>query len=242
MRKSVIVFFIFWFLLLLLVVTTEVWCFYHPLHSLHNDLRCLAAAFHEMAQTEKLQYWVCGGTLLGSVRHGDIIKHDDDIDLVIKIQDLAKLQSLAPQYHLNCTPNLWSGVWKITQEGLRGCLDIFLVQKQNQQYVLMDMAKTWWPHEAFDVDDTFTTPYPLGKYTTQTNPKQFVDLVLMGPDRASNTAYFERSYGASWFTPRVNFVHTLVGVRETFWYSVFIVLLAMGLLGAQVAQIPSVKK
>ena len=94
MRSTDIVFFFLWSLLVVFIVTSELLCFYYPIQSLQNDLRCLAAEFHNMCQKESLVYWIIGGTLLGSVRHGDIIKHDDDIDLAIKLDDLEKLKAV----------------------------------------------------------------------------------------------------------------------------------------------------
>ena len=41
-----------------------------------------------------ISYWIIGGTLLGSVRHGDIIPWDDDIDIGILEKDFNKLIGL----------------------------------------------------------------------------------------------------------------------------------------------------
>ena len=242
MRKSSIVFFVCWSLLVVFLLTTEMWSFYNPMHALHNDLRCLAGEFHAMCQEESLVYWICAGTLLGSVRHGDIIKHDDDIDFAIKLEDLPKLQLIAPQYDLKLTPGLWSGLWQIRKEGLRGVVDIFPVQQKENRYKYIDMAYTLWPNEAFHLDDTFDTLYPLGKYCSNSQPETFVDLQLFGPKRVNNAEYFECAYGSSWRIPAVTFVHTLTGLRETFWFSVCISALLLVLLGVQIKQTSQKKK
>ena len=236
MRKSSRVFFVLWSVLVLLLIITEVWCAAYPMHALHNDLRCLAAEFHNMCQQESLQYWICSGTLLGSIRHGDIIHHDDDIDVAVKLSDLEQLQSLAPKYNLQMTPGIWSGCWQFRKTGLQGFIDIFLVNQYQNRYAFTGMARTLWPNETFDLDDTFATPYPLGKYRTQLQPETFVDLVLWGPNRASNVDYCQKAYGPCWFVPKVTQFHTLTAFRETFFYSVSIALLVLGLLGVQVRQ------
>jgi hypothetical protein len=202
----------------------------------HNDLRCLAAEFHDMCKKESFRYWLCSGALLGSVRHGDIIKHDDDIDLAVKLEDIETLKKIALIYNLQFKPAEISGVWKISKPGFCGFIDVFPVTEINNRYSFTGMARTLWPNETFDMDDSFDTLYALGKYHTMTNRSTFVDLVLFGPKRDAAVDYLERAYGSSWFIPTVTHVHTLTGIRDTFFYSVCIGAVLLGLLGVQVIQ------
>lgn len=45
----------------------------------------------ELCQKYNLRYWVCGGTLLGAIRHRGFIPWDDDIDIFLPLQDYERL-------------------------------------------------------------------------------------------------------------------------------------------------------
>ncbi len=57
----------------------------------------LLQKFIEVCQRYNLRYWVCGGTLLGAVRHKGFIPWDDDIDVSMMREDYDRLQAVAAE-------------------------------------------------------------------------------------------------------------------------------------------------
>lgn len=53
--------------------------------------------FHEFCESNNLQYFLIGGTLLGAVRHQGFIPWDDDIDVVMPREDFNQLLQLSAQ-------------------------------------------------------------------------------------------------------------------------------------------------
>jgi len=58
-----------------------------PVHLQPLYLGMLQAVDHVLTMNE-IPYWACGGTLIGALRHGGFIPHDDDIDIECYERDI----------------------------------------------------------------------------------------------------------------------------------------------------------
>ena len=58
---------------------------------IQNTAKVILRDFDEYCTKENLRYWVCGGTLLGTIRHKGFIPWDDDIDVFMPWGDYKKL-------------------------------------------------------------------------------------------------------------------------------------------------------
>ncbi|MDE7266432.1 MAG: LicD family protein [Lachnospiraceae bacterium] len=54
----------------------------------------ILAYVDRFCQKHSLRYWVCGGTLLGTIRHEGFIPWDDDIDIFLPWQDYLKMMDI----------------------------------------------------------------------------------------------------------------------------------------------------
>lgn len=60
------------------------------LQEMHDTEKDMLAYVDKLCSRYGLRYWVCGGTLLGAIRHKGFIPWDDDIDIFMPWQDYLK--------------------------------------------------------------------------------------------------------------------------------------------------------
>ncbi len=114
-----------------------------------NGLYRLMKFIHDIFMENGIEYWITGGTLLGAIRHGGIIPHDDDGDICCMLKYASKIKKLIPIFAENgynltnepdesqdrCTEVKGSCSWFITQKGDGLGVDIFMMKVNRDQKV-----------------------------------------------------------------------------------------------------------
>lgn len=145
-----------------------------------NYLQILSDLFN----VNNINYWLMSGSLLGSVRHGEIVPWDDDADIGILEKDLEKVLSLNSELKEKGYEIVSS--WKIHKFKKIGkeypFVDIFCFIRENDRYILNNQVlREIWPNEYFYEYELF----PLKIYN-------FNPIYLKGPNYP--IAYLDRMY------------------------------------------------
>jgi len=166
-----------------------------------KDSYSLYKMFYEALQLlEKngIVYWIIGGTFLGAVRSGGIIKWDDDIDIMIPVEYKNKLYKL---FENNKTFYIYSSNINKTHDKIsyrnnkKLFIDVFYGKKTkiNEKYRFEhnnNGCKKTWPNDYYYLDSLF----PLKKY-------KFGAYEVYGPKKYSE--FMERNFSKKWNTEAV---------------------------------------
>lgn len=147
---------------------------------------------HEVLESNNIEYWMCGGTLLGAVRDKGIIPWDDDGDICIldkHYNDLKKLEKELKNYGLGMSK--WGcgfKVYDLKGDKLPGknflfpFVDIFMCKEEDDKiYLSAKQCAKAWPAEYHMKNELF----PLKLY-------DFEDYKMWGPNKPNK--YLSRSY------------------------------------------------
>ena len=154
--------------------------------------------FDRILESVGLEYWMDGGTYLGSIRHNGIIPWDDDVDVAMEYKNRNKLLLLKNQFK-KCGYTIiktWFGykVCYINKKLVEGekysfpNLDVFLYKKIKSLYIpAFKLVREIWPNAYYNEKDV----YPLKQYA-------FGDITI--PGIANHQKYLDRMYGKDWNT------------------------------------------
>jgi hypothetical protein len=161
---------------------------------------------HDTLVNNDIPYFICGGTLLGAVRHQGIIPHDDDGDICIFRKDVPKLRRLISYFDDKgyileegmedngrpkaCTKSKDSCTWFISGKNpdSLGC-DVFIMEQDGNK---INYADPYWKTADnggkrcyFDINHIFPlVPYRYGNF------------YLYGPRNAM--LHLNTCYGPDW--------------------------------------------
>lgn len=159
---------------------------------LRKMLRDIDNLFNEKG----VRYWIDGGTLLGAVRHKNVIPWDDDADICVPSRDEKKLLGLTRWlnnigYGLS---KFWGGykIYPLNGIDIRDYkfpfVDIFMV---SEQFSIIDFTDK-------RVKQVFPNFYHRKKDLLPLKRYQFDDFELWGP--ANPIPYLDLAYGTDWMT------------------------------------------
>lgn len=190
-----------------------------------STIRTILSDIHGLFRTEKIEYWMDGGTLLGAVRHKGVIPWDDDGDLCIYDYDKEKFLSLEPKLNLMGygLAKFWGG-YKIYPFNGIAIQD----HNRNWQWTSNSAPEGIDLDKESNADDVITYKYPFidiffcsqyGNIVHYSNKKvkalypnyyheikdmyplrqyEFDGFVLMGPNNP--IPYLDRAFGTEWST------------------------------------------
>ena len=140
-----------------------------------------------------IKYFMIGGTLLGSMRHGGLMDWDDDMDIGVLDEDTYKVKAameyLAYTHDIMFTDETFGSLMVFyTHHNNFPFVDVFYYTRQKDKYILLseDYQKQW-PNEWFHESELF--PLQKGKFGELHLSSPFVCI-----------PYMERTFGTMWNT------------------------------------------
>ena len=148
---------------------------------------CMLQWIDETFAAAGIRYWLCGGTLLGAIRHGGFIPHDDDVDIEVLASDLQRIADCiphnAPLYTGFVPPHSsgtsWEGVPIGKLQFFRGEFEVDVFSRSDEPLMLGDEHHRYFPSQS--------EVFPLQRY-------KFHNIKLWGPG-GNPESYLDRCYG-----------------------------------------------
>mmetsp|Transcript_22921 Transcript_22921/g.52511 ORF Transcript_22921/g.52511 Transcript_22921/m.52511 type:complete len:279 (-) Transcript_22921:69-905(-) len=150
---------------------------HHAVRTLHLGM---LQKLDEMLTAAGVPYWICGGTLLGALRHSGFVPHDDDVDIEVFASDLDKIAAL-PADGFYAGFERHAGTW----EGVRVSKLVFWGEFRVDVFARPEdlPAERHFP--------SFDEVFPRERYS-------FHNVQVWGPRRDRCGAYLTRCYGPDW--------------------------------------------
>ncbi len=165
-----------------------------------HELKKLLKIAHKNLVENDIKYSMCGGTLLGAIRHKNMIPWDDDADIFIFEEDEKNIEEINWEKY-NCKLHKhWIGYKLCFIEGKNAIendkimewnypfLDIFVSKNFGDKITYKnEKCREFWSKDYFYEDELF----PLKLY-------KFGEIYLYGPNKVYD--YMNRYFGDCWET------------------------------------------
>lgn len=79
---------------------------YLNIEQIHIEQKNMLEEIDNFCKKEKVTYYICGGTLLGAIRHKGFIPWDDDVDILMPRPDYEKFHEILKKYNYHLNENL----------------------------------------------------------------------------------------------------------------------------------------
>lgn len=163
-----------------------------PHTDLQDRLLAMLQMLDERLTSAGVTYWVTGGTLLGAVRHGGFIPHDDDVDIEMFERDLPRateaLGAIGRSYH-------GSGTWP----GSDVAVGRFMFWGVDRRFTSsVDVFLREDPPAALAEFPSQEEVFPLRRLP-------FHNIEVAAPSGAD--AFLARCYGAAWADEALVWIH-----------------------------------
>jgi phosphorylcholine metabolism protein LicD len=165
-----------------------------------HELKRLLKIVHKNLEKNNIDYSMCGGTLLGAVRHKNIIPWDDDADIFIFEKDEKKIENINWEAYGCKLYKHWIGYKLCFIDGKRAIendkekewnypfVDIFISKKFGNKITYKnEKCREFWPKDYIYEYELF----PLKLY-------KFGEINLYGPNKVY--PYLDRYFGDCWET------------------------------------------
>lgn len=158
--------------------------------------------WNEFTEQNRVDYWACGGTLLGAVRHSGFIPWDNDIDVCIMLSDLKKVKRkldghpILKYYECECGLRIYienkndknDGIFR-ENENAFPFMDIFICDYYNKitvnfcGFLSSDGEPTWFMSDLFPNQHIYSNElYPLKQVA-------FENVTIMVPNNQINLLF-----------------------------------------------------
>jgi len=181
-----------------------------PSHASQNRTKLLVHILHTHCHEFGLSYVAIGGTILGAVRHGDMIPWDDDADVAMElsaIEVLIEQAALLRERHNIIVTHHNEGLYKFKFANHHEFIDIFEMRRKDDgryEYAA-EWVRSLWPRQNLDSMQT-TKLYPFGSCPDPLTG-HILRVSVKGP--ADAEAYLDRSFG-DWHQMCVDMPHAEV--------------------------------